>query len=172
MHCPQCGQQPSGDGRFCRHCGFSLDEVKSLLAPQAEENTGWLNLRVGADRRSRRGMTQAAALLLLPLTAIILLVIQGVFSLGLVPFLLLSKAFFLLLMLPILRFVYAIYEAKQEQQVEVKGRIRVDTQQLDSPSQPGLLPSASTRPRIETAEVVQPLSVTEQTTKHLNEPKD
>jgi hypothetical protein len=33
MHCPQCGQkQISGEMRFCKSCGFSLDGVRQLLA--------------------------------------------------------------------------------------------------------------------------------------------
>ncbi len=36
MHCPQCGlQQTSGEARFCRACGFSLNDLKELLVPEA-----------------------------------------------------------------------------------------------------------------------------------------
>ena len=176
MHCPQCGQQASRGERFCRHCGFSLDEVRSLLAPAHEESTdlcsGWLDVRVGADPRSRRGLNQAAALLLLPLIAIFGLMIKGVFGFALVPFLLLSKIFFVLLMPPILRFVYAVFEAKQELQLKDKGKVSAATQQFElSPTQ-SLSVVAFSNQHVETAEVVQPTSVTEYTTKLLSETKD
>jgi uncharacterized membrane protein YvbJ len=33
MHCPKCGEPlVSGEARFCRLCGFELEEVKALLA--------------------------------------------------------------------------------------------------------------------------------------------
>jgi uncharacterized membrane protein YvbJ len=33
MHCPKCGEPlVSGEARFCRLCGFALEEVKALLA--------------------------------------------------------------------------------------------------------------------------------------------
>lgn len=176
MHCPQCGQQASGGERFCRHCGFSLQEVKSLLAPAQQESTdssssGWLDLRVGADPRSRKGLNQAAALLILPLIAIFALMIQGVFNFALLPFLILAKIFFILLLPPILRFGYAVFEAKQELHSKSKNKISA-TQRLE-PSPVQSLPASSfgSRPR-ETAEVVQPPSVTDHTTKLLSETKD
>jgi hypothetical protein len=177
MHCPQCGQQAFSDERFCRHCGFSLDQVKSLLAPaQHEESTdlssSWLDVRVGADLRSRHGLNQAAALVLLPLAAILLLIIQGVFSFALVPFWLLAKAFLFLVILPILRFVYAVYEAKQELNLKDKGKVSAGTHKLElSPKQSVPLVHLSGQ-QLEAAEVVQPPSVTEHTTKRLNDTKD
>jgi len=176
MHCPQCGQPASGNERFCRHCGFSLDEVKSLLAPaQPEESTdlssSW-DLRVGADPRSRRGLNKAAALLLLPLAAILLLIIQGVFGFALVPFWLLGKAFFILLMLPILRFAFAVYEAKQEFKLKDKGKVSAGTHKLELfPKQSVPLVHFSGE-QLEAADGVQPPSVTEHTTKRLNGTKD
>src|SRR5919107_2981497 len=143
MYCPQCGQQSSAEGQFCRHCGFSLGEVKSLLAPvQSEGGTdlspSWMDVQVGADPRSRRGLNRTAHLLLLPLAAIFLLIAQGVFGLTLVPFPILGKAFFLLLMIPLGRFAYAVYEAKQEWKQAGKGLIGAGPRTSEYPIAQGL----------------------------------
>ena len=35
MHCPRCGeQQSSNEIRFCRKCGLAMDDVKEILAPE------------------------------------------------------------------------------------------------------------------------------------------
>ena len=34
MYCPRCGKDGSLDQRFCRSCGFQLDQVMELLEPQ------------------------------------------------------------------------------------------------------------------------------------------
>jgi len=176
MHCPQCGQSASDNEHFCRHCGFSLEDVKILLAPaQHEQGTdscsSWLDVRVGADPRSRRGLNQGAALLSLPLAAILLLMIQGAFSFALVPFWLLGKAFLILVILPILRFAYAVYEAKQASKLTDKRRVSAETHKLElSPKQS--VPLHFSGQQLKAAEVAQPPSVTEHTTRRLNDTKD
>ena len=32
MYCPNCSTETSSDKKFCRNCGFNLDEVRPLLA--------------------------------------------------------------------------------------------------------------------------------------------
>ena len=81
---------------------LALDGVKDLLSPLPPDDENdlppsWLDIRVGGDRRSRRGLTQAALMLSLPLIIIFLMAMQGVFNVALVPQLLLGKAFFILL---------------------------------------------------------------------------
>ena len=75
MHCPQCGQQVSGEVRFCKGCGFALPAVRELLltggVPQTETDTK----KSGVSPR-RRGVRQGAivlfiAICLLPLTAVL-----------------------------------------------------------------------------------------------------
>ena len=34
MHCPNCGTKASGDQRFCRSCGMSLEKVHQLLTDE------------------------------------------------------------------------------------------------------------------------------------------
>jgi hypothetical protein len=174
MHCPQCGQQVVSDAvRFCNRCGFALDGVKDLLSPVPPDDKdlppSWLDIRVGGDLRSRRGLTQAALMLSLPLIIIFLMMLQGVFNVAFVPQLLLSKFFFILLTLPILRFGYAVFEAKQE--MDLKNRIQVGarTRALSLPAGQRVAVTDFQKNAIDTAEMAQPASVTESTTKLLNQ---
>lgn len=176
MHCPQCGQQvTSVDARFCRHCGFALDGVKDLLHPTTPgpvNPPSLMNITVGADPRSLRGINQAAYLLLLAFVPLLLAAAQGLFSLTLLPAMLLMKAFFALLALPVLRFGYALYEAKREWEPKKKSQIGGGTRRLKlRPAQRAPAEACSGR-QIDTAEVVQPPSVTEPTTKLLKRSQD
>jgi hypothetical protein len=175
MHCPQCGQHVVSDGvRFCNRCGFALDGVKDLLSPVPPDDKkdlppSWLDIRVGGDPRSRRGLTQAALMLSLPLIMIFLMILQGVFNVALVPQLLLSKAFFILLTLPILRFAYAVFEAKQEMNLKNRMQVSASTRALSLPSGQSVPVTDFRKDSVDTAEMVQPPSVTESTTKLLDQ---
>ena len=49
MYCPRCGKDGSLEQKFCRACGFQLDQVVELLEPQAthvdDQNLVQLKLR-------------------------------------------------------------------------------------------------------------------------------
>ena len=175
MHCPQCGQQIiSADMRFCKHCGFALDGVKELLAPSEpikDSASGLLNIRVGADPRSLRGLNQAAFLLLLAFVPFLVAIAQGVFSFILLPPLFLIKAFFILLTLPMLRFGYALYEAKQAWEPPKRGQLGTGTHKLELPDDSASVTAFSAQ-RVNTAEIVQPPSITEHTTKLLGKSEE
>jgi hypothetical protein len=168
MYCPQCGQQTiSDDMHFCKHCGVALDGIKDLLAPTVpvEKNPpGLLSIRLGADPRSLRGLNQAAYLLLLAFLPLLLAIAQGVFSFNLLPPLLLIKAFFVLWSLPILRFAYALYEAKQEWKSPKKAQIGTGTHKLELQQPDSASVTTLNAQRVNTAEISQPPSVTEHTT--------
>ena len=105
--------------------------------------------------------------ILLPLAAILLLIAQGVFGFTLVPFPFLGKFFFLLLMIPLGRFAYAVYEAKQEWKQKREPLLGAGTRELegrDAQSEPILRFSGR---QVEAGEVVKPPSVTEHTTRRL-----
>lgn len=42
MYCPQCGREfePDGDARFCRYCGFFLNDTKDTLRGYTEVRRG------------------------------------------------------------------------------------------------------------------------------------
>jgi hypothetical protein len=112
-------------------------------------------------------LNRTAHLLLLPLAAIFLLIAQGVFGLTLVPFPILGKAFFLLLMIPLGRFAYAVYEAKQEWKQAGKGLVGAGTRAIESPAAQGVPMPGFSRRQVGAGEVAEPPSVTEHTTRQL-----
>jgi hypothetical protein len=176
MHCPQCGRpMTSADVHFCKHCGFALDGVKELLIPSAsdqEKPPSLLNIRVGADPRSLRGVNQAAYLMILAFAPLLLAAAQGLFGFTWLPAMLLMKGFFALLTLPVLRFGYALYEAKQEWKPKNRVRMSKGTPELGLPSTRRERVAAFGDRRMDTAEIVPPPSVTESTTELLRQSQD
>ena len=176
MHCPRCGRQViSADARFCNHCGFALDGVRGLLAPTAPGHDGppgWLNVTVGADPRSLRGVNQAAYLLALAFVPLLLAAAQGLFGFSLLPALLLMKIFFALLALPALRLGYAAYEARREWRSGGGPHIAAGARGTE------LAPPANTPPtgigsgQVKTSELTRPASITEHTTELLDKRRD
>jgi len=171
MHCPQCGfeQAISDDVRFCRQCGLGLDSVKELLNPassdSAENKPNIVNIRVGGDVRSLRGLNQAALLLGLAFVPVVIAVAQGVFGFTLIPPPLLIRTFFILLTAPTLRFGYAIYEAKKEW--KPKAQLGSSRRGPELPPARSVPVSALGARRVDTAEMIETPSVTENTTKLL-----
>ena len=176
MHCPQCGQPFPDTARFCRLCGFSLDEVKGLLASsghdaEAANPPSLLNIRVGADPRSQKGLNQSAYLLLLALIPMLLAIAQGLFSFTIAPAFFLIKASLILLAIPAARFAYAVYEARQEW--KRRSRPQPDEGRREvAPPLPAIRLEPGARQRVaDAAEVEQPPSVTENTTELLASPE-
>ena len=174
MHCPQCGQQQMSDEvRFCKSCGFPLDVVRELLT------SGGVSLTVEKEsiepRQSprRQGVRQGVILLfimmvLMPLTMI--LGRQGTF---------LPPMFF---MAGLMRILYAvIFQEGAPRKTRQPPNTLSDAapgsiQQLGTPTRGTALPPAQSIPfatfntrRADTREMVTPPSVTEHTTKLLNE---
>lgn len=175
MHCPRCGQQVvSAEIRFCKRCGFALDGVKGLLAPSAsghESPPGMLNITVGADPRSLRGLNQAAYLLLLAFVPFLLAAAEGLFNFALLAPMLLLKIFFALLTLPALRFGYALYEAKKEWRPQSGRRLGGGEHAPRVPASQGEPVAGVIGRRTHTAEATRPLTVTEATTRSLKPPR-
>jgi hypothetical protein len=136
--------------------------------PVKESSPGLLGIRVGADPRSLRGLNEAAYFLLFAFAPVLIAVAQGVFSFNLLPPLFLIKAFFLLLTLPMLRFGYAVYEAKQEWKPPKKVQLGTSTDELELHQASSESVSALNAQPVNTAEIIQPPSITERTTKLLS----
>ena len=176
MHCPQCGraQVISDDLRFCRQCGFGLDSVKDLLIPaeadsEASKPPGILNIRVGADPRSLRGLNQSVLLLGLAFVPVLLAIAQVVFGFSLTSPQLLIKMFFIFLTAPVVRLAFAVYEAKQEWKLKAHtGRNKRKAELHSAQSVPV---SGLGVKQADTAEIIERSSVTEHTTRLLNESK-
>src|SRR6185369_5623560 len=102
--------------------------IKRICRP-----AGWIS-EWGETCVPERGLTQAALMLSLPLIIIFLMALQGVFNVALVPQLFLGKAFFILLTLPILLFGYAVFEAKQEMDLNNRTQVGGRTRALSLPA--------------------------------------
>src|SRR6185503_8580810 len=171
MYCPQCSQQQlSEDMRFCSRCGFALSGVMELVAtgggsPQepkkAKKKTAMQGVRLG--------------------TWIILASV--VYSLFVAFLTAVDDDFAVLLVVSVLSFLvgffrilYAVFVQDRRERREIEAQ---DTPGLSakmgSNSRKQLNPSTAapvesfTRPIKKTAEVVQPPSVTENTTRFLDD---
>ena len=179
MFCPQCGQQQvSGVIRFCSRCGFPMDGVIQLLG------TGGM---VPAYRASdepvkasprKKGVTQGGVLFL---SGIVLVPILGVFaSYSNSSFLEILAALAAIVCFiggPIRMLIAALFEEGAPRPIQHYGPampMHVAPQQFPSHNQPQALPPpparspGAWRPRPNTAELVNPPSVTENTTRLLD----
>ena len=162
--------------RFCKHCGFALDGVKDLTAPPVpvkNHSPGLLSIRVGADQRSpQRIKSIGVSVAFLSFVPIVLAIAQGVFSFTLLPPLLLIKAFYVLLAITALRFGYAIYEAKQAGKSPRKAQAGMSTHELELPKADSSSVTVLSAQTANSAEIIQPPSITEHTTRLLKSETD
>jgi hypothetical protein len=177
MHCPQCGQQQiSGEMRFCNSCGFPLEGVRELLASGGVSST--IERESDQSRQSprRKGVRQGVVLLFITMVLVPLTMLFGRQANFLPP---------MLLMAGLMRILYAVIF---EESAPRKKR-RVNTlpdaapstiDRLETATRGTALPPAQSIPaasafnarRGDTREMVNPPSVTEHTTKLLNESPD
>jgi hypothetical protein len=186
MHCPQCGQQQlSGELRFCSRCGFPLGGVVGLMA-----NGGNLpTFEAGTTKRRHspryEGVRQGVIMFFIGAVLVPLLGILNAFQ-G-------DNANVLDLLVPIsailffvgglMRILYAlIFEdgapAPQVHSAALPYVPPAASSQLGVGARGTALPPAqsipvsSWRQRTNTAEIVHPPSVTEHTTRLLDDPPD
>ena len=172
MHCPKCGQeQLSEEMSFCSRCGFSLNAVKALIAsgggplePQIETR----NTELSKGQKSvRRATWLMLAGLLLALMTGFLAAIEDEFAVFLfIPALLFITSFVLLL--------YGVFFADRRAQSQKRATSHVPALPGELSSNAGYLPPANPQrafppQRVQTAEMVQPRSVTENTTRLLDD---
>ncbi len=186
MHCPQCGQQQvSGEVRFCSRCGFPLGGVIELLA-----NGGSLPTQeAGAMKRARspryEGVRQGVSMFFIGAVLVPLLGIINSFQV--------NGSTLLDILVPItavlffvggfMRILYAaIFEEgaphTYTQPAAMPYAPPTTPPQLNVGARANALPPAQSIPvstwrqRPNTAEMVHPPSVTENTTRLLDEPPD
>ena len=176
MHCPQCGQeQISAEMRFCKACGFPLDGVRELLATGNTSPTLDKEDRKPRESPRRQGVRQGVLLLFLCLVSVPLYGLIGKPVFALPP---------LFLIAGVMRILYAVIfqegaprKKKQDSSLPYVAPITTvqpGTERSGSalpPSHGMPVPVFSTR-RLDTAEIVSPPSVTEHTTKLLDESQD
>ena len=180
MHCPQCGQQQASEVvRFCSRCGFPLDGVTQILASggmlpilHAETGTNEISPR-------RKGVKQGALIFLLGLIIVPAMgVLYSFTDVNFFEFLAALAAVILFIGGP-LRMLYAgLFEegASTRQRIAPASYMPpAMPAQRGTPVRGSALPPQSVnpasgwRPRPNTAEIRQPPSVTESTTRLLDD---
>ena len=164
MYCPKCGQQQISDEmRFCSRCGLALSGLAEWLAGgglPAQRNVEVQ--QVSADSPRRKGIRRAAKLMFFSgvLFVIFLAISLAVDEGGpmIIPFL----VFFVSLVM----MLYARLFTDKTSSV-------IQTTELNSPATRSSLPPATSIPinsrqQVRTNELAQPPSVTEQTTRLLD----
>ena len=179
MFCPQCGQQQvTGVIRFCSRCGFPLDGVIQLLS-----TGGTLPAYRSADEPvqispRRKGVKQGMLLFLLGVVLVPILGMFASFSSAVFPQMLAILAAIICFVGGPLRMFYAaVFEEGAPKPIRPYGpplSVHMPQQQFIPPVQsPALPPPAARQPpswrtRPTTAELANPPSVTENTTRLLD----
>jgi hypothetical protein len=184
MYCPKCSQQQVDDNvRFCSRCGFPLGPVTDLLA-----SGGTLPLFPTTTTRQsslsprQKGIRQGALMMLSTLLIVPIVIFLGVAMMGL-PGELIPLVSVILFMGGLLRILYAIFleENHPVNQLDAAPHYAPPAMpaRLSTPAARGsALPPAqsasvpSWRRPVDTSELVAPPSVTENTTRLLDERPD
>jgi hypothetical protein len=182
MYCPQCGQQQASEEmRFCSRCGFPLGVITQVLAQGGVLAIGDAESQGRKMSPRQRGVRQGAmlmlsALLVVPLMVFAVLLFHSDFLIPLIP---LSAV--VCVVGGFIRIAYALMfdDAAPPAALNastVAPAMPFASAQLNAPvrgnaalppAQEMVMPSTDWRRRPETSEIVQPPSVTENTTKLL-----
>jgi hypothetical protein len=166
MHCPQCGRgQVSGETRFCRACGFALEDVRVLLVPDKKSERP-------NELRKNAAFNQGLGLMLVSLVLVIVLTLLRDFDLVPQSVVKLVGAIFVLAGLVRMFYPYVVADNRREigDHADFVDAAAATTKLPDS------LPPQSTsfaeweNRRVDTDELVDVPSVTEHTTRKLSEP--
>jgi hypothetical protein len=176
MYCPQCGQQQVSDmTRFCSRCGFLLEGVTVVLAaggqvPMRYVQPGNTKLSPRSKGVRQGALMMLSTLLLVPLMAIITV------NFDIAPEFFVPATAILFFVGGLLRILYALMMEDAYPKPDVSnasgfatGIPQVDTSARNTALPPASVnPAASWRPRTNTAEIYQPPSITENTTRLLD----
>jgi|ERR1044072_429086 hypothetical protein len=172
MFCPRCGQQAAEEVRFCSRCGLPLDAASALVETGGElarpEATGELTPQ---QRGLRKGLIITIGGLLFSGVAALLIALRD----ELFPFLILAGIIFTI---GVMRTLYALMlEGHAPAKKSLKRADAEGTRELASEKRGGAeLPPARTvpasvyaKPGAQTSDMVAPPSITEGTTRLLDE---
>jgi hypothetical protein len=183
MFCPQCGQQQVSDEvRFCSRCGFQLGAVTSLLATRGAPLAGFAEGGAVPETPRRKGARQGGKILLIGIFLIPLFALLGEL-IGETPEL---GLFGLIVALGgLLRLIYAlVFEDGPLRRPKSQGQFAyVPPAAASLPSGParsaaelppaqGIPARSYAPPRVDTSEIGRPPSVTEGTTRLLDDRED
>jgi hypothetical protein len=177
MYCPQCGQQQVSDTiRFCSKCGFLLEGVAVVLASGGMLPARYIQPRNQQLSPRSKGVRQGAMLMLSTLLLVPLVAIISVNLLGNPQVIIPITAIFCFVG-GLLRILYAVLMEDATPQMDpnqMSSYSQPSVPQIDHSARNAALPPASAntgtrwRPRVNTAELYQPPSITENTTRLLD----
>ena len=177
MYCPQCGQQQVSDViRYCSRCGFLLDGVNAVVARGGTLPTQYVHPAHKQLSPRDKGVRQGALMMLSTLLLVPLVAIFAVAILDL-PGVIVGITAITLVLGGLLRIFYALLledPVARMNSESLSGPSQSGAHQFGRPAQNSALPPASAdaipawRSRPNTAEIYQPPSVTENTTRLLN----
>ena len=180
MYCPQCGQlQVSDVTRYCSRCGFPLDGVAAVLASGGAIPTRYVQPGNQKPSPRTKGVRQGAMLMLssflvVPIVAILTVNIDLFYP---VSHIIISLTALFCFVGGLLRMLYALLMEDSTPQMDLEqigSYAPTPTPQFDRSVHKAALPPAaanqtpSWRPRPNTAEIYQPPSITENTTRLLD----
>ena len=186
MYCPQCGQQQtSSEMRFCSRCGFPLGGVTTLLAQGGVLSSGGGDeLREESLSPRYRGVRQGVIMMLIGTVVVPVLGILATSYTLSSEFLELLVALSAVIFFAggLMRILYAVLfeQGAKKATTEYVPTAAPAPSQLNMGSRVAALPPPQSQPvphfttpprRMNTAELVQPPSVTENTTRLLDEEK-
>ncbi|HEY6187226.1 MAG TPA: zinc ribbon domain-containing protein [Pyrinomonadaceae bacterium] len=185
MFCPKCGQQQSSNGvRFCSRCGFQLEVVKELLLTDGALVRPEAETRITSRSARNRGVRQGTMLMLL--TGLIVPLAAILAKIGMLPREFVAIAAIVCAVGGFMRLVYALMfeegaQSMKPHPVNFTAPVAPPAQLHSGYAAHSALPpqQSSSRPasefnrwRAETAEMAQPPSVTENTTRLLDDSQD
>jgi hypothetical protein len=177
MFCPQCGQQQVSDvTRFCSRCGFPLEGTTAVLASGGTAPLRYV--QPGAKHLSPRskGVRQGAVMMLSTILLVPVVAIISTFILG-HPEVLVSLTAMGLFLGGLFRILYALIMEDSNPTINADQVSGYAPPQFSQPAHNAALPPPAAnqamnwRPRPNTAEIYQPPSVTENTTRLLDKDK-
>lgn len=174
MYCPQCGQQQVSENvRFCSRCGFLLEGVTAVVASGGIVPTRYVQSANQPLSPRSKGVRQGAMLMLSTLLVVPIVAILSINLFEPISHIVVPLAALFCFVGGLLRILYALLMEDAVARVEVD-QVSGYSPQLERPVQNAALPPApahaapSWRPRPNTAEIYQPPSVTENTTRLLD----
>ena len=183
MYCPKCGQQQvPEDVRFCSRCGFPLGTVLELLSQGGSLSPFQMGGASSELSPRQKGIRQGAIMMLSTLLIVPVVIFLLVAMLGM-PGELIPLTAVILFMGGLMRILYAVF--LEENYVNSKADAvphyvppPMPQARLSAPSRGSALPPAQSTPApawrrpADTSELVSPPSVTENTTRLLDERPD
>lgn len=181
MYCPKCSQQQISDEvRFCSRCGFSLSAVRELVTSDNALAEGGAETRAEQLSRIQKGVRKGARLMLASLG---MTLIVGFLAAMNDDFAIFAFVPFICFLVGFVRILHSVFwadraslakaAASQPHVVHAMAGQPVAAARRPELSPPPVVPIESfTARRAETSEMVRPPSVTENTTKLLEEEAD